>query len=341
MKISRREMMIASGLLPLLDLGKPSKTAAQTGADKRNFMDEKKDVYDCVIIGGGCAGSSAALTLGRARRRVLVCDRGNPRNAPAAEAHTFLTRDGTNPLELLKIGREQLKPYRTVKFQFNGVKEIKKSGKLFEVVFDDGTTENARKILLAFGVKDEFPPIENFGDFWGKTVFHCPFCHGYEVRDEPLAIVGRGAEAVGMAALLKSWSRDLVLCTNGDGSLSEEQKTLLAKHGVPVREEKIVKFEGKKGTLETIVFETGKKLARRGMLIRLPQKLRTDLAEKLGCELTERGYVKTDDFHQTSVEGVYAAGDIISPMQSIAAAVAQGSRAAAGANHALGQEDFT
>lgn len=340
MKLSRREMLLASGLLPLLDTGKLSESAAQTDANKRNFMDKKKDVYDCIIVGGGSAGLSAALTLGRARRRVLVCDRGNPRNAPAAEAHTFLTRDGTNPLELLKIGREQLKPYKTVEFQSIGVKEIKKSGERLDVIFDDGTKLKSRKILLAFGVKDEFPPIENFSDFWGKTVFHCPFCHGFEVRDEPLAVVGRGAEAVGMAALLKSWSADLVLCTNGDGELSEEQRTLLAKHRVPVREEKIVKFEGKDGTLDAIVFETGEKLARRGMLIRLPQKLRTDLAEKLGCELTESGYVKTADFHQTSVKDVYAAGDIISPMQSIANSVAQGSLAAAGVNHALGQEDF-
>jgi thioredoxin reductase len=307
---------------------------------KGNFMNEKKEIYDCVIVGGGSAGLSAALTLGRARRKVLVCDRGNPRNAPAAEAHSFFTRDGTNPLELLKIGREQLKPYKTVEFQSIGVKEIKKSGAQFEVVFDDGARKKSRKVLLAFGVKDEFPAIENFAEFWGKTVFHCPYCHGYEVRDQPLAVVGRGGTGVEMAALLKNWSADLVLCTDGESELSANQSSLLEKHKIPVLEEKIASLEGKDGHLENIVFETGEKLARRGMLIRPKQRLRVDLAKRLGCELNESGMIKVMDmFNQTSVEGVYAAGDIVS-MQSIAVAVSQGSIAAAGINHALINEDF-
>lgn len=341
MKFSRREMLIAGGLLPLLELGKPTEVPAQGETNKRNFMNEKKDVYDCIIVGGGSAGLSAALTLGRARRRVLVCDKGKPRNAPAHESHSFFTRDGTNPLELLKIGRDQLKPYKTIELQSIGVKEIKKSGGQFEVIFDDGTTKNARKILLAYGVIDEFPNIENFGEFWGKTVFHCPFCHGYEVRDKPLAVVGNGEAGVGMTALLKSWSADLVVCTNGKAEFSANERKLLAKHNVAVREEKIVRFEGKQGQLENIVFETGEKLARRGMLIRLRQKLRSDLAEKLGCELSDSGFIKVADSGETTVKGVYAAGDATSRMQSIAVAVAQGSVAVgAGINPALSQEDF-
>lgn len=334
-------MLIASGLLPLIELGKPIGILAQNESEEDKIMNENKEIYDCVIVGGGTAGLSAALTLGRARRRVLVCDRGNPRNAPASEAHTFFTRDGTNPLELLKIGREQLKPYKTVEFLSLGVREIKKTGTRFEVVFDAGTSKKSRKILLAFGVIDEFPPIKNFTEFWGKSVFHCPFCHGFEVRDQPLAVVGRGETGVDMAALLKSWSKDLVLCTDGEADLSADQRKLLEKHKVTVREEKIAGFEGKGGQLEQIVFETGEKLARSGILIRLKQKLRSNLAEKLGCELNEGGMIKVADlFNQTSVVGVYAAGDITSSMQSIAVAVSQGSIAAAGVNHALGKEDF-
>ncbi len=340
MKLSRRQMLIASSLLPLLEVSKSSGMVAQNDSGKDKFMNEKKEIYDCVIVGGGCAGLSVALTLGRARRRVLICDKGNPRNAPSREAHSFFTRDGTNPLELLKIGREQLKPYKTVEFQSIGVKEIKKSGAQFEVIFDEGAEKKSRKILLAFGVKDEFPAIENFAEFWGKTVFHCPFCHGYEVRDEPLAVVGNGEIGVGMIGLLKSWSADLILCTNGKAELSADQKKLLEKHRVAVREEKITRFEGNGGQLENIVFETGEKLARRGMLIRPKQRLRSDLAERLGSELNENGMIKVMDmFNQTSVEGVYAAGDIVS-MQSIAVAVSQGSIAAAGINHWLINEDF-
>lgn len=201
--------------------------------------------------------------------------------------------------------------------------------------------EKSRKILLAFGVKDEFPVIENFGEFWGASVFHCPFCHGYEARDEPLAVVGSGAELVEMAGLLRNWSKDLVACTNGAGAVSDADRKLLEKHKVSVREEKIVRFEGAKGDLETIVFESGEKLARGGMLIRLRQNLRSDLAQKLGCELTETGHIKVSAFGETSIAGVFAAGDIVSPIQSIAAAVAQGSLAAgAGVTRILSEEDF-
>ncbi len=341
MKLSRRQMLLVSAGLPLVKIGNVPETQARGEFGKNRFMNENDKTYDCVIVGGGSAGLSAALNLGRARRRVLVCDKGSPRNAWAHNSHGFFTRDNEPPLELLEIGREQLKPYKTIGFQTIGVKEIKRSGERFEVVFDNGGIVKARKILLAFGVKDEFPPIENFDKFWGKTVFHCPFCHGYEVRDQPLAAVGNGASAVGMIALLKSWSRDLALCTNGRAELSAAERKLLAKHNVRVREEKIVRFEGNNGQLETIVFERGEKLARSGMLIRLPQKLRSDLAEKLGCELTETGHIKVHGFNETSVAGVYAAGDAISPMQSIAVAVSGGAFAAgAGINHALGAEDF-
>ena len=304
-------------------------------------MDKKRNIYDCIIVGGGAAGLSAAITLGRARRQVLVCDKGNPRNAPAHEAHGFFTRDRTNPLELLKIGREQLKPYKTIEFQSIGIKAIEKSGGQFEVAFDDSTKKRARKILLAFGVKDEFPDIANFGGFWGKTVFHCPFCHAFEMRDHPLAVIGKGEMGMGMVALLRNWSADLVLCTNGQAELSAEQKMLLAKHNVAIREEKIVRFEGVNGQLENIVFETGEKLARKGVLIRPKQKLRSELSENLGCELTDSGFIKVADFNQTNIKGIYAAGDVTSPLQSIAVAVSQGAVAAgAGINHALCEEDF-
>jgi thioredoxin reductase len=306
-----------------------------------NKEKNKDKILDCVIVGGGSAGLSAALLFGRSRTRVLVCDKGNPRNAPAHQSHSFLTRDGINPLELLKIGREQLEPYKTVKFQTVGVEEIKKLDNQFEVRFADGTIQKSRKILLAFGVIDEFPSIEKFAEFWGKSVFHCPYCHAYEVRDEPLAVVGRGEVGVGMVALLKKWSADLVLCTDGAAELSADERKLLEKHRIPVREERIVSLEGKNGQLENIVFETSEKLARRAMLIRPKQRLRSDLAEKLNCELTEGGLIKVVDvFNETTVKGVYAAGDISFPMQSIASSVAQGSVTAAGINQALVTEDF-
>lgn len=303
-------------------------------------MNENRERYDCVIVGGGSAGLSAALVLGRARRKVLVCDKGTPRNAPAHQAHSFFTRDGTNPLELLRIGREQLKPYKTIQFQSIGVKEVKKSGELFAIVLDDGSRFRSLKVLFAFGVIDEFPPIENFAEYWGNSVFHCPFCHGYELRDEPLAVAGNGEAGIAMAALLMNWSADLVLCTNGEAELSDEQRRLLDKHNISIREEKIRELEGSNGQLENIVFDNGLKLARRGMLIRPKQSLRSDLSEKLGCDLNESDLIQVDNFNETTIRGAYAAGDITSPMQSIAAAVGQGSAAGGGITHALTHENF-
>ena len=169
--------------------------------------------------------------------------------------------------------------------EYIGVREIKKAGERFEVFFDDGTVKNARKILLAFGVEDEFPVIENFADFWGKTVFHCPFCHGFEVRDRPLAVVGSGEAAVEMAGLLRSWSRDLAVCTNGAGAISAADRKLLEKHDVIVRQEKIVRFEGTGGNLENIVFETGAKLPRQGMLNSRQTTSALGFSEKAGLRV--------------------------------------------------------
>lgn len=304
-------------------------------------MNEKEDVYDCIIIGGGTAGLSAALVLGRARRKVLVCDKGNPRNAPAHESHSFFTRDGINPLELLTIGRQQLEPYKTVKFQAVAAQEITKRDELFEVTFADGKAIKSRKILFAFGVVDELPEIDNFKEFWGKSVFHCPFCHGYEVRDEPLAVLANAQTAVEMASLLQGWSKDLIICTDGAAEFSSDERNLLAKHRISVREEKVIRLEGANGQMEQIVFENGATLARRGLMYRPPQKLRSGLAVELGCELNDFNLLKVDDFNETTVKGVYAAGDITSPAQQIAAAASQGVVAAAvGVNRALVKEDF-
>ena len=334
-------MLLAGGLLPLLEVGGSIGAAACGEPEKNKFMNDNKRIYDCIIVGGGAAGLSAALVLGRSRRRVLVCDKGDPRNAPAHEAHGFLTRDGVNPLELLKVGREQIKPYKSVEFQAVGVEAITKLDHQFAVTFADGTTRNSRKILLAFGVTDEFPPIKNFAAFWGKSVFHCPYCHGYEVRDQPLAVVGNGEVGVGMVALLKNWSANLVLCTDGEALLSAAERSLLAKHKVIVREGKIVRFEGENGQLENIVFDDGGRLARSGLMIRPKQRLRSNFAVKLGCELNEMELIKVVDiFNETTIKGVYAAGDIATMMQSVAVAVAHGSAAAAGINHALIKEDF-
>src|SRR5213082_265068 len=205
--------------------------------------------YDVVIVGGGFAGLSAALVLGRSRRRVLVSDTGKTRNAVAQESHGFFTRDGTSPAELVRIGREQLRPYETVELYSAGVKAAKAQSKGFEIKLDDETRIACRKLLLASGVVDEMPEIEGFKELWGKSIFNCPYCHGWEVRDQPLALFG----GIELAELLKGWSDDLVLCTDG-ATLSEDESRLLSKNNIAIREERIVRVEGKNNIFKLPVF---------------------------------------------------------------------------------------
>ena len=291
--------------------------------------------YDVVIVGGGSAGLSAALLLGRSRRRVLVSDTGKTRNAVAHESHGFFTRDGTTPAELVRIGREQLRPYETVELYSVGVKAAKAQSKGFEITLDDETRIACRKLLLATGVVDEMPEIDGFKELWGKSIFHCPYCHGWEVRDQPLALFG----GIELAELLKGWSDDLVLCTDG-ATLSEDESKLLSKNNIAIREERIVRVEGKNGQLENIVFANGETLARKTIFFRPKQHQHSVLAKKLGCEFTDLGTVKVDEFGQTSVPGVYAGGDMIHPLQHISFAVSRGSLGAVGMDRALRREDF-
>jgi thioredoxin reductase len=298
--------------------------------------------YDVVVVGGGSAGLSAALLLGRSRRRVLVSDTGKTRNAVAQESHSFFTRDGTTPAELVRIGREQLRPYETVEFYSVGVKTAKAQSKGFEITLDDETCVVCRKLLFATGVIDEMPEIEGFKELWGTSIFHCPYCHGWEVRDQPLALYGNGAVGFELAELLKGWSNDLVLCTDGTATLSEDERKLFSKNNISIREERIVRVEGRNGQLENIVFANSEMLAREAIFFRPKQHQHSDLAKQLGCEFTDFGTVKVDDFAQTSVSGIYASGDMSGhgPTQQVAFAVSRGALAALGVNRALLQEDF-
>ncbi|MBW4459091.1 MAG: NAD(P)/FAD-dependent oxidoreductase [Nodosilinea sp. WJT8-NPBG4] len=196
------------------------------------------DVFDVIIVGGGPAGLTAALMLGRACKRVLVCDAGKPRNQVAHAAHGFFSRDGISPTELLQIGREQLHPY-DVEIQAGEVVNAQKLGDRFQVTLSDGNQFVGRKLLLATGMKDSLPAIDGFAELWGSSIFHCPYCHGWEVRDQPLAIYGKGEIALEMTFMLTSWSRDLVLCSDGSAELTHEQRQQLADWRVQIREEKL------------------------------------------------------------------------------------------------------
>ncbi len=296
-------------------------------------------MLDVVVVGAGSAGLSAALVLGRARRRTLVLDGGPPRNAPSPAAHSFFTRDGASPLELLVLGRDQLRPYTSVHMTSARAMLIERSGENFMVRLDDGSIESARRVLLATGVVDELPTIEGIDRLWGKGVLHCPFCHGWEVRDAPFAVYGRGRESIEFARLLLGWSRDLVLCSDGPAGLDHDDRAFLSRHGIGLREERIVRLEGESG-LEWIVLSDGCVLERRAMFVRPPQGPGSDLSRQLACEHTDDGSVRVNDDGQTSVRGVYAAGDMTTHAQQVVLAAASGARAAISIQRALVAEDY-
>ena len=292
-------------------------------------------MYDVIVVGGGPAGLSAALVLGRCRRRVLVCDAGRPRNAASQALHGFLTRDGIPPGELLRIGREQLRRYETVELIDAEVVDARGLDGGFEVALADGARHACRMLLLAAGVVDELPPIDGVEAFYGRSVFHCPYCDGWEVRDQPLAVYGRGRQGLGLALELMAWSRDLVLCTDGPIELSPEERGRLSRHGILVREERIARLEGIDGMLGCIVFADGQTLRRRALFFSTGFRQGSDLPARLGCNFTHRGAVETGTYETTDVPGLFVAGDASRQVQLAIVAAAEGAKAAFAINTAL------
>ncbi|MBD3886425.1 NAD(P)/FAD-dependent oxidoreductase [Phormidium tenue FACHB-886] len=308
--------------------------------------DSSSNPLDVVIVGAGPTGLSAALLLGRSRKHVLIIDSGKPRNAVSDAANGFFSRDGIAPSELLQIGREQLQKYENVKFQIGKVIDVKPFGTApekrnrFQVMLDTGEQLTTRKLLLATGVTDKLPEIEGFAQRWGTSVFHCPYCHGWEVQDQPLAIYGKGQAGFEMAQHLTGWSRDLILCTDGDASLSDDQRNQLSTWGIELREEKIDRLEQVNETLTGIVLATGEVIPRRGIFVQPQPHQHSDLAKQLGCNLADNGAVQVGEDKQTSVSGVYAAGDTTILFSAISIVVAEGTTAGVFINKALIAENL-
>ena len=293
--------------------------------------------FDAVIVGGGPAGLSAALMLGRCRRRVAVCDDGRPRNAVSRASHGFFTRDGAAPHELVRLGREQLRPYDVALFEEAAIDASGERGR-FTVELASRARITGRRLLLATGLADALPSVPGAAELYGTSVFPCPYCDGFEVRDQPLAVYARGADAADFALAVKTWSDDVVLCTDGAHDLPDD-RTRLADHGIALREARILRLEGQGGRLEHVVFEDGERLARRALFFDTPSAPRDDLAARLGCALTSKGLACTDPAEGTSVPGVYVAGDASCDLNLVAIAVAEGVRAAVAIHKSLRSED--
>jgi thioredoxin reductase len=296
-------------------------------------------LFDVVIVGGGPAGLSAALLLGRSRRRIMLCDSGRPRNIRSHAMHGYLSRDGIVPADFLRMGRAELAPYGVRMCHGEVVQARCLEGGEFETTMADGTLYRSRKLLLATGVVDKVPQIEGFDALYGTSVFHCPYCDGWEVRDRALAVYGRKRGGVELSRALKVWSQDVFLCTDG-GRVSPSDRQRLELEGIGIREEPVERLLCNiSGGLEAIVFKKGEPLQREALFFTTGQRGHSDLAGLLGCAVNPNGTVSTGRKQETTVPGLYVVGDISRDMQLVIVAAAEGAKAGIAINMALMKED--
>jgi thioredoxin reductase len=293
-------------------------------------------VYDVIVVGGGPAGLSAALMLGRCRRRVLVCDRGEPRNARSAALHGYLTRDGITPGAFRDAARRELIPYG-IDFRCVRVHNAQRATNSFRVTLADGHVERARFLLLATGVHDELPPIEGVAECYGRSVFHCPYCDGWEWRDRRLAVLGR--KGVPLALSLKTWSTSVALFADG-GRLDASARRRLARNGVEVRTEKVSRLDHVDGLVRAMVLANGARVSCDAVFFTAGQYQQDSLAERLGCVFTRKGAVNTGTRCETNVSDVFVAGDASRDAQFVIVAAAEGVKAALAINQALQRQEL-
>lgn len=301
---------------------------------------EASQEFEIIIIGGSYSGLSAAMSLGRALRKVLVIDGGQPCNRQTPHSHNFLTQDGQKPDVIAKIALSQLANYNTIRFHKGLAINAAKTEDGFTVETQDGEAFQAKKLIFATGLKDIMPDIPGFAECWGISVIHCPYCHGYEVRHQKTGIIANGDAAFHYAQLINNWTKDLKIFTNGQSTLNEEQLIKLKKHSIGIVETPIERLIHADGKIEKLVLTNGSVIILNAVYSRPIFLQHSDIPLALGCELTEHGLIKVDNFQKTNVANVFACGDNSNPMRSVAMAVASGSATGAMVNHELISESF-
>ncbi|MGQ2983873.1 NAD(P)/FAD-dependent oxidoreductase [Flavobacterium sp.] len=296
--------------------------------------------YDIIIIGGSYSGLSAAMALGRTLRNVLIIDSGKPCNRFTPHSHNFITHDGAVPGDISAKAQEQVLAYPTVEFITDTAKEaIKKDGG-FEVITASGIAYNSKKLLVATGVIDIMPDIKGFTECWAKSVVHCPYCHGYEVRGKKTGILANGDAAYHYALLVSQLTDDLSIYTNGKAEFTTEQLEKFAKNNISINNVKIAELDHTDGYVNSIVFEDGSRQSMDAIYSKPVNVQHTDIPEKLGCTINEFGLIQVDDMQRTNVAGVFASGDCTNGQRAVAIAVGSGMKAGAMINAELAMEVF-
>jgi len=303
-------------------------------------MDNHSSQYEVVIVGGSYAGLSAALALGRSLRKVLIIDDGKPCNRQTPHSHNFLTWDGATPAEIGQAAREQVEKYPTVSWLHERVADIDGADGNFKVITQSGQEFSSKKIIFTTGVRDIIPPIPGMAESWGISVVHCPYCHGYEFRDQPTGLLANGTIAVQFSRMVRNLTDKLTIFTNGPATFSDEDKAALLSFQIELNEKPVSEIVHVNGYINTVRFSDGSEAALNALYARIPFEQHCRIPEQQGCKLDDHGYITTTDMQMTTVPGIYAAGDCTSPFRSVSGAVAAGGRAGAMVNHELVNESF-
>jgi thioredoxin reductase len=298
--------------------------------------------FDVIIVGGSYSGLAAAMALGRALMKVLVIDDATPCNHQTPHSHNFLTQDGQTPKQIATAARLQVQRYPTIAFHTglaisatkttqtvpagpaDGFQITTQTGETFQVTTDSSHTFHAGALIFATGISDLLPPIDGLADCWGISVLHCPYCHGYEVRNEPTGILANGEAAYQLVRLITNWTQHLTVYTNGASTLDTDQEHQLKANGIAVIDKPIKHLNHSAGNLQQLVFADGSTTPLKALYTKARFEQHCPIPQELGCQLTEEGYLKVDASQETTVPGVYACGDNSSGTRTVANAVASG-----------------
>lgn len=299
-----------------------------------------QQLLDVAIIGGSYAGLSAAMTLGRARRNVLIIDSGKPCNRQTPHSHNLITHDGKTPAEISALARGQVLAYPTVHMRAGLVTEVSGNDGAFDVTTDDGRTLQAKKLIFTTGIRDIMPDIPGFAESWGISAIHCPYCHGYEYSDARTGVLMNGEMTLEYLKMIRNWTADLTLYTNGPATFDETARAKMLAFGAKIVEAPIASLNHEDGYLKALRLGDGTTHDITALYHRPAFVQHSSLPETLGCELDPQGFIKVDAAQKTTVAGIYAAGDNSGAFRGLTGAMAAGTTAGARLNHELINEEY-